>query len=340
MSTLSHLDLMVRMELVQHIARTFVSYRMTRSWIVVHALALGLARHELRAQTSRLDTATAAVRKDDFIRRDGFRLYYRLLGAGRPVLLLSGGPGDDCDYLMPVARIIGRYGRAVLVELRGTGRSIPPQIDSESITVSKVLDDLEALRVHLGVPRWTVLGHSAGGALALYYAAAHPERIDKLILVDGAPIASQFLDAVDDNIRVRLTPAELARVDSLTAANAPPDSITLRQLPALFFSRAAAMAAADAFRRGEFGRDHYEIGRLLAPQMFNNMDLRPQLKRFRRPVLILNGRQDPIADARTAYETHLALPTSTLQFINRAGHFPWMEQPGEFADVLTAFLRR
>lgn len=282
-------------------------------------------------------TATPAYTEGS-IPRDGFRLYYRLLGAGRPVLLLSGGPGDDCDYLMPVARDVSTVGRAVVVELRGTGRSIPPQIDSQSIALSKVLDDLEALRTRLGAERWTVLGHSAGAALALYYAAAHPDRIDKLILLDGAPIASRFLDAVDDNIRTRLTPLELARSDSLTASGAPVDSITLTQLPAFFFDRKNAQAAADAFRRGEFGRDHHEIGVLLAPQMFAGMDLRPRLKRFRRQVLIMNGRQDPL-DARTAYETHLALPTSTLVFINRAGHFPWLEQPVEFRKALTAFLR-
>jgi proline iminopeptidase len=297
------------------------------------------AARQVGAQTTGAHNPAANEYSEGSIPRDGFRLYYRLLGHGQPILLLSGGPGDDCDYLMPVAQMVGTTGRAILVELRGTGRSIPPQIDSTTVSLPNILDDLEALRVHLGASRWTVLGHSAGAALALYYAAAHPDRVDKLILVDGAPIASRFLDAVDDNIRSRLTPDELARVDSLTAANAPTDSITLVQLPAFFFDRHIAAAAADAFRRGELGQDHHEIGRLLAPQMFNGMDLRPRLKTFSRPVLILNGRQDPVGDARTAYETHLALRASTLVFINRAGHFPWMEQPTEFANALTTFLR-
>ena len=310
--------------------------------ILACAILIGLsgASHWLDAQAAPREVSTATAYREDSIQRDGFHLYYRLMGTGRPVVLLSGGPGDDCDYLMPVARVVSTVGQAIVIELRGTGKSMPPQIDRQSISLAKILNDLEAVRAHLGAEKWTVLGHSAGAALALYYAAAHPNRVEKLVLLDGAPIASQFLDAADDHIRARLTPQELTRVDSLAAAGAPMDSITLAQLPAFFFDRSAAKAAADAFRRGEFGRDHYKIGQILAPQMFNNMDLRPQLKTFRRPVLILCGREDPIGgDARAAYETHLGLPASKLVFINRAGHFPWMEQPAEFASVLTAFVR-
>jgi pimeloyl-ACP methyl ester carboxylesterase len=54
-------------------------------------------------------------------------------------------------------------------------------------------------------------------------------------------------------------------------------------------------------------------------------------------VLIVSGRQDPI-DPRMAYETHLALKGSTLQFINRSGNFPWIEQPQQFFEIVRRFL--
>jgi proline iminopeptidase len=65
-------------------------------------------------------------------------------------------------------------------------------------------------------------------------------------------------------------------------------------------------------------------------------DLRPQLRNFTRPALLVYGR-DPI-DARMAYETHLALPGSQLEFIQRCGHLPWIEQPGPFFEIVRRFL--
>jgi proline iminopeptidase len=129
--------------------------------------------------------------KTETIPRGGFDLYYRSPGAGEPVLILSGGPGDDCDYMLPVASEIAKYGHAILLEQRGTGRSLPPRIDKSTIDLALYLEDFEALRAHLNVQRWTVVGHSAGGVLAMDYAAAFPDRIDKIILLDTAPVAFQ-----------------------------------------------------------------------------------------------------------------------------------------------------
>ena len=64
------------------------------------------------------------------ISREGFDLWYRTYGSGRPVLVLSGGPGLDCDYMEPVAQELARKNQAVLVEQRGTGRSRPPVVSS------------------------------------------------------------------------------------------------------------------------------------------------------------------------------------------------------------------
>jgi proline iminopeptidase len=68
------------------------------------------------------------------------------------------------------------------------------------------------------------------------------------------------------------------------------------------------------------------VGHLLGPEITApGYDLRPRLKAFDRPVLVLNGRQDPM-DPRMAYETSAAFSHSTLLFVDRAGHFPWFDQ--------------
>jgi proline iminopeptidase len=117
-------------------------------------------------------TAVVAQEPATFkIARDGFDLYYRPYGTGTPVTILAGGIGFDCDYLEPVARELAKARRAVLIELRGTGRSAPSAINRDTINLAQFLGDLEAVRVHLNIERWSLLGHSAGAALAMAYAA-------------------------------------------------------------------------------------------------------------------------------------------------------------------------
>ena len=269
--------------------------------------------------------AAAGQVVEDKVARPGFDLYYRVAGSGRPVVILSGGPGFDCDYMAPVAAEIAKYDQAILVELRGTGRSRPAAISAETINLKGYLEDLEALRAHLKLERWTVLGHSAGGLLAMNYAAAHPERVDRLVLVASAPIAAELMDAYRDNLELRVGPEALQ-------SNDPADF--KRVMPAFFFDRAKA----DAFAASPGSHLHADVSQLLAAEMMRpGADLRPQLRNFTRPALLVYGRQDPI-DARMAYETHLALHGSQLEFIQRCGHFPWIEQPGPFFEIVRRFL--
>jgi proline iminopeptidase len=271
------------------------------------------------------------------ISRDGFDLYYRSLGTGEPVLILSGGPGDDCDYLLPVASGVAKYAHAILLEQRGTGRSLPPHLDKNTINLALYLEDFEALRAHLNVQRWTVIGHSAGGILAMDYAAAYPERVDKLILMDTAPVAFEYLTAFEDNILARLSLEERNRLAALEKADSPQSRTEAAKLEAkgLFFDRTIGEQLA-----GELGNAwHADVGHLLGSEITApGYDLRPRLKDFDRPVLVLNGRQDPM-DPLMAYETSAAFRHATLKFIDRAGHFPWFDQPNEFDKALEDFLR-
>jgi proline iminopeptidase len=226
------------------------------------------------------------------IPRKGFDLYYRSLGSGEPVLILSGGPGDDCDYMLPVASEVAEYAHAILLEQRGTGRSLPPRVDKSTMNLALYLEDFEALRAHLNLQRWTVIGHSAGGILAMDYAAAFPNRIDKLILLDTAPVASQYLVAFQDNILDRLSLADRDRLATSEKANSPGSRAAVATLEskALFFDRKFGEQLA-----GELSSAwHADVGHLLGEEITApGYDLRPQLKSFDSPVLVLNGRQDP-----------------------------------------------
>lgn len=271
------------------------------------------------------------------ISRGGFDLFYRSLGAGKPVLILSGGPGDDCDYMLPVASEVAKYAHAILLEQRGTGRSLPPRIDKSTMNLSLSLEDFESLRKHLSIEQWIVIGHSAGGILAMEYAAAYPERIDKLILLDSAPVAFEYLTAFEDNILDRMPLDDRERLATLEKTDSSQSRAEVARLEAngLFFDRKIGAQLA-----GELSRAwHADVGHLLGQEITApGYDLRPRLKDFDRPVFVLHGRQDPM-DPWMAYQTSAAFRHSTLHFIDRAGHFPWFDQPKEFDTVLDNFLQ-
>ncbi len=109
-------------------------------------------------------------------------LYYEECGRrdGKPVVILHGGPGGAINPTM--RRFFDpRRWRMALFDQRGCGRS-RPNASLDDNTTWTLVEDIERLRVKLGVEKWTVFGGSWGSTLALAYAIKHPERVEGLIL--------------------------------------------------------------------------------------------------------------------------------------------------------------
>lgn len=113
---------------------------------------------------------------------DRHTLYYEQCGnpAGKPVVLLHGGPGGGCSPKMRCFHDPARY-RIILFDQRGSGRSTP-HADLIDNTTWDLVADIERLREHLGITRWQVFGGSWGSTLAMAYAQKHPEPVTELVL--------------------------------------------------------------------------------------------------------------------------------------------------------------
>ncbi|WP_158883220.1 prolyl aminopeptidase [Amycolatopsis anabasis] len=118
---------------------------------------------------------------------DGNHVYWAVCGnpAGKPALIVHGGPGSGCTpglrrYFDP-----DRY-RIVLLDQRGCGRSTPhasdPATDMSHNTTEHLLSDMERLREHLGIERWLLFGGSWGSTLILAYAERHPHRVSEIVI--------------------------------------------------------------------------------------------------------------------------------------------------------------
>lgn len=99
---------------------------------------------------------------------------------GKPCVILHGGPGGAINPTMRRFFNPARW-RMALFDQRGCGKS-RPNASLEDNTTWSLIEDIERLRIHLGVEKWTVFGGSWGSTLALAYAITHPHRVEALVL--------------------------------------------------------------------------------------------------------------------------------------------------------------
>jgi proline iminopeptidase len=271
---------------------------------------------------------------------DGVQLFYRATGSGTPIVFLSGGPGFDVDYMIPLADFVPASFQRVFYEQRGTGRSRIATMTAENMTMQHVVADLDALRVHLKQERLFLVGHSWGGMLAMAYAAAHPTHVDRMILIGPGGPTLEFAQWFNDNIHMRLRPEDVEAErywDEATKRGVDGDKAALEQVraisPGYFFERAKGLAFASQLPEGSL---KVQVNVLLFGDMRKGYDSRPGLRQLDRPVLIVQGHQDPVGD-KTAEDIHAAIPSSVLKYLNQCGHFPWLEQPDAFRRIMTEF---
>jgi pimeloyl-ACP methyl ester carboxylesterase len=133
---------------------------------------------------------------------DGTELAYHLRGEGEPLVVLPGGPMRASAYLGDLAGL-SAHRRLVLLDLRGTGDSAVPS-DPTTYRCDRLVDEVEALRAHLGLEHMEVLAHSAGGSLGMLYTARRPERVARLVLVAAVPWALGLPATAEDRLAAAL----------------------------------------------------------------------------------------------------------------------------------------
>ena len=275
---------------------------------------------------------------------DGHEIYYEECGKpnGKPCVILHGGPGGAINPTMRRFFDPKRW-RMALFDQRGCGKS-RPNASLDNNTTWSLIEDIERLRVHLGVERWTVFGGSWGSTLALAYAVTHPERVEALILrgvflltdrelgwfyQDGAsylfPDAwERFLAPIPEAERGDLMAAyhrRLTHADRAVQAEAAEawsqwegDTISIRGPEA----RPAKFNEADfaiAFARIEC---HF-----FANKGFFEEDgwLLKNIGRIRHiPGWIVQGRFDVVTPMESAWRLHKAWPEARFDLIWDAGH--------------------
>ncbi|MEO3787833.1 alpha/beta hydrolase [Actinocorallia sp. B10E7] len=275
-----------------------------------------------------------------FSSADGTRLAYHLEGEGEPLVCLPGGPMRASAYLGDLGGLAA-HRRLVKLDLRGTGGSAVPA-DRTTYRCDRQVDDVEGLRLHLGLERIDLLAHSAAGDLAILYAARHPERVRSLVLLTarGRALGVDFttghrLEAAGLRTAEPWYPRARPAFDALWSGTA--DDEDFDAAAPFFYGRWDDAARAHA--AVEAGQTNEEAAALYAsPAAFDPSATREAIASLNAPVLVVAGELDSGPLPRIAAEIAALFPNARLDVVPAAGHFPWLDAPARLRRSITDFL--
>ncbi len=280
---------------------------------------------------------------ESFRTADGRALAYEQEGSGPYLVCHPGGPGFSSLYFGDLA---GLGAELTLCKLnpRGTDGSDRPA-DRRAYTTEDYVADLEELRAHLGLDRMNLLGHSHGGVVAQAYAAAHPERVERLIL---ASTLARFAEAHRAEM-VRMMEAKAGEpwyADARAALEAELEGefssdeelaeLALREFPFYFARYGKAEAAYLERLREEI--PNADALRLFNGEIFTTFDLRPELPKIEAPTLVITGEEDFITGPVSSREIAERIPGSKLVLLPGVGHFIFVEAREAFREAVLRFL--
>ena len=271
----------------------------------------------------------------------GATIYYDVFGSGTgvPLFVANGGPGFDHQYLLvsDAWDTLATTRKIVMWDQRGTGRSGPLK-PGQSCTLADQINDLDALRAHLGFDKIDLMGHSWGGFLAMAYAARHPEHIVHLIISDSA--APRWRDTLFlfKDVYPDVTARENAYAFT-TALNEKDSAASAEAAIKLYES----MLFYSTKHRDEFlakmanDKESRKVNHLVN-QDVARFDLNPEIRKFRFSTLVMCGRFDMNVAPVIAYKIHEAIPGSKFVVFEKSGHMPFFEEPAKFVRVVNDFL--
>lgn len=250
---------------------------------------------------------------------------------GIPMLFLHGGPGGT-DYLFKffAVRVASAGYRPVGLIQRGC----PGSPSDGPFTVEASIDDFDHVRQALGAERIALFGHSYGGFLASAYAAMHPARVERLMLVCPAGARPGWREEFDAEIYRRLDDSERAEYDRLTreAANAAPevraDLLTKRAHLSIFAYYSPHHRAGKPGLANLTWRVHEEL-KDSAEQWLADPSWEHGLDRLSCPCSVIYGVDDVVPN-NVARDYGKLLPHVHVTGLERCGHFPWMEETDGF----------
>ena len=266
----------------------------------------------------------------------GHQVAYRTGGDG-PVVLLIHGMASSSTAWVPVLEDLSRSVTYVAPDLPGHGESDKPRGDYSLGAQAGFLRDLLAA---LGHDRATILGTSLGGGIAMQFAYQHPQRCERLVLVDAGGLGQEVMGL----LRFLAAPG----MDLVMPVGLQPFIKTAGETVAGWCAKVgfAPGPATEEMWRSYTSLIDPQTRRAFNQSLRSVVDIEGQRvsamdKLYLAedvPTLIVWGADDRIIPVSHAHDAHEAMPHSRLEIMDGCGHFPYVEDPRRFVEILTDFV--
>ncbi len=247
---------------------------------------------------------------------DGQTVRYRIAGVGKPIIILHGW-GSSLDSWVGVQQILAEKGFLVVtVDLPGFKGTLPPPT---VWGIEEYANFVKQFAATLGFKKFTLLGHSFGGQIAICFALAYPDTLPALILCGAAGIRRR---TIRTNIFLSLTKV-------------------LGQIFTLPFLKQFKDKTRELFYRAIRRRDYFEAQGIMKEVMEKILreDLTHELSRITIKTLIVWGKLDTITPLAYAREMGKHIHDSIVEVVENAGHSPHKDRPQEFTNIILSFLK-
>jgi len=275
---------------------------------------------------------------------DGCRLFVQEFGRGKDtVVVLHGGWGAEHSYLFDAFKGLEERYRLVFYDQRGSLRS---PCSEALISVEKHVEDLERLRIALGLERMTLFGHSMGTTLAMAYLNRYPERVKGLVLASlsaprppKTPAEISLAQEQETAKRAFFERPEVAAELRRHGLDRPSNELSDKERSAVWRIRFAAanLYHVDRWRQLKGGIAYYSesAGRAAEKSMPKEYDFTPALAAHPCPVWVIEGDHDfgPLT-VKYHRSWSAGIKNIRLHVIEKAGHNAWIDAPTEFRRAL------
>lgn len=278
---------------------------------------------------SPLAAAAQSQPADRFVTVAGLRVHYLEWGqADRPALIMLHGIGRDAHSFDHIAPRFTKDYRVIALDLRGHGDSA--WHPDGAYLVEDLVKDLEGLVDQLKLRRVVLLGNSTGGRVVQQYAGMHPDRVRALVVEDVGPerpqdIAAGFARRVQQEANGWSSEAELMAFLKAQSPTVSDDLI-----------RAHARSAT---KRRKDGRLVWKRDPNLV-KGFVPTELWPVVRQIRSPALYVLGGKSTIVSATTQQQLKATIPDCEIVVMPGLGHYPHLEAPDRYVDLVADFLAR
>lgn len=281
--------------------------------------------------------------KDGFVKVDNGQLYYQIVGKGDPVIVIHGGPGLNQGYLLPRMAELAKNHQVVFYDQCGSGRSTVSIIDEQHINDEQFVEDLENLRKALGYSKITLVGHSAGGMLAMRYAIKYGSHVKKMVLMNTSPATSAGIHDFVEEVERRIAPST-AEIENLQKSQAflenDPEAIAkfYKLFFQYYFHSPSDLEKLNMPLEPQGITTGMQVAKILEKSLFTKfVDLTDDLQKLKIPTLIIHGESDALPIS-AAQEIAIAIKGSKLVVQKQCGHFPYIEKPEEWLAIVEDFL--